>query len=177
MAQITLGMLFFLDETGSNLAMSMRYARSERGKRAFCSERLNKGKNQTVIGIIGVEGIVAWSDMTGAMTYQRLLRFFRAHVYGVLPVGCTVVMDNHKGHVKLEKQDKEELAKNGIKILLLPPYHPELNPIEYFWSRFKAYLRKKKATFKTALLVAIDDAFEFLGHDSARNLFKDCGYV
>lgn len=172
-----MGMLFFLDETGSNLAMHMAHARSECGKRAFASEPLKKGKNQTVIGIIGVNGIVAWSDMIGAMTYSRLLTFFRAYAFEALPFGCTVVMDNHKAHVKLEKEAKEEMSKHGITIVLLPPYHPELNPIEYFWSRFKAYLRKKKAHFLTALRVAIDDAFELLGPDSARNLFKACGYA
>ena len=175
-AQIVIGMLFFLDETGCNLAMNMKHARSLCGERAYASERLSKGKNQTVVGIIGVDGIVAWSDFTGAMTYPKLLSFFRANVYDVLPFGSTVVMDNHSGHVKLEKEAKAELAEHGIKIVLLPPYHPELNPIEYFWSRFKSYIRKRKANFKTALLVAIDDAFEVLGPDSARNLFKDCGY-
>ena len=168
-------MLFFLDETGCNLAMNVRHARSLCGTRAFASERLNKGKNQTVIGIIGVEGITAWKDFTGAMNYPKLLQFFRES-YELLPFGCTVVMDNHKAHVKLEKEAKEEMAKHGIKVVLLPPYYPELNPIEFFWSRFKAYIRKRKATFKTARLVAIDDAFEFLGTDSARNLFKACGH-
>lgn len=157
--------------------MSQTYARSECGKRAFVSETWKKGKNQTVVGILGVEGIVAWNDFTGAMTYPKLLCFFRAYAYDALPFGSTVVMDNHKAHVKLEKEAKEELAKQGITIVLLPPYHPELNPIEYFWSRFKTYLRKRKAKFTTALRVAIDDAFECLGADSARNLFKDCGYV
>lgn len=157
--------------------MSPTHARSERGKRAYVSEPLAKGKNQTVIGVIGVNGIVAWQDFTGALNYQKLKTFFRAYVYEALTAGGTIVMDNHRSHVKLVKEMKAELAENGIKILLLPPYHPELNPIEYFWSRFKSYLRKKKATTTLALKIAIDDVFELLGSDSARELFKKCGYV
>jgi transposase len=154
--------------------MSRHFARSPRGERAYVTEKTQKGPNVSVIGVLGLEGIVAWKDIEGPVNTENFLQFVKEELLETLRRGDVLVMDNLWAH-----KDPEVLAvleAHGIRVLHLPPYHPQFNPIEHFWARFKAFLRKTKARTKLALRVAIDDTFELLGPDNALEMFQACGY-
>lgn len=86
-----------------------------------------------------------------------------------------IVMDNmHSYH---EKAAKEVLDASGIKYLYLPPYSPDLNPIEKMWSKIKAYLRKVKVRTASELPNAIERAFSTVHSSDCLGWFRSCNYM
>ena len=69
------------------------------------------------------------------------------------------------------------IEATGAEVRFLPPYSPDLNPIEKMWSKIKAYLRKEKARTKEALWQAIGTALKTVSALDAFNWFKSCGYT
>lgn len=103
---------------------------------------------------------------------------FRAYVADVLvPTlreGDIVVMDNLSAH-----KNKETLAiieQAGAEPLFLPPYSPDLNPIEMMWSKVKSILRSEEARDPESLVEAIGYALDKVTPSDARNWFAHCGY-
>ncbi len=91
-----------------------------------------------------------------------------------LNAGDVVVMDNLSAHKV--KGIEELLQARGARSLYLPPYSPDLNPIEKAWSKFKQFLRAAKARTKEALDQAVTDALKTISADNAAAWFKHCGY-
>ena len=104
---------------------------------------------------------------------------FQAYVeqvlVGSLRPGDLVVMDNLAPHKKASVIAAIEAA--GAEVRFLPPYSPDLNPIEKMWSKIKAYLRKVKARTWEALVAAIKEALETVSGSDASNWFQSCGYI
>lgn len=86
-----------------------------------------------------------------------------------------IVMDNMRPHhAKIVKQALDE---SGINDLYLPPYSPDLNPIEKMWSKLKAYLRKEKVRIASELPSAIARAFSTVRASDCLGWFRSCNYV
>jgi transposase len=165
----------FIDESGINLAMTRLFGRAPRGQRALGSAPQNYGQNVTILGALSYTGLEAVMTIEGATDAE----VFRAYVGEVLcPTlrkGDIVIADNLSAHKAAGVQ--EIIAATGAQLLYLPPYSPDLNPIEQCWSKIKAFLRAAKARTREALDTAVAYALATVTESDARAWFAHSGYV
>lgn len=166
--------LVFIDESGANLAFTRLYARSCEGKRAFGSVPKNWGENITIIGALSSEGMLASMHLPGSCDQQVFLMYSEEVLLPQLWKGAVVVMDNLSVHKS--PRVEELLASKGVRLLYLPPYSPDLNPIEKAWSKLKSFLRKQGARTYRTLGRAIAKGLEQITSDDALGWFRHCGY-
>ncbi len=166
--------LVFVDEMGANTALSPIYAYSPKGERVHIRVPRNRGPNTTLLSSMTPEGIGPSLAVEGATT----ARVFEAYVEGVLAPslerGQIVIMDNLSAH----KTDRvSELVEwRGCELLHLPPYSPDLNPIEEAFSKIKGLLRKVEARSREALVEAMGVALSAVSGQDARGFFEHAGY-
>ena len=127
--------LIFIDEAGSNIAMTRPYAKSLRGSRAHGSKPSRWGENLTMIGALGLRGLVAFMTIFAATDGDVFLAFVRQVLVPELQKGDIVVMDNLSSH-KVEGV-RQAIEDAGAKLVYLPPYSPDMNPIELCWAKMK----------------------------------------
>ena len=149
--------LVFLDESGVNTDMTRHYARSKSNERAVDSTPVNTPHGTTIVSSIRLNGKTAHTVYQGGTTAERFAEYLKETLLPTLSADDVIVMDNMRSHHA--KTVKEVLDKSGIKYLYLPPYSPDLNPIEKMWSKIKAYLRKEKVRTAPELADAIEKAF------------------
>ena len=166
--------LVFVDESGVNLAMTRRHARSLCGTRAFGSAPRNWGDNVSILGALSWRGPLASMYIAGATDGPVFLTYLRQVLVPRLWKGAVVVMDNLGAHKVKGVQTLIEAA--GARLLYLPPYSADLNPIEPAWSQFKSHLRARAARTKPALARAIREGLARIRAQDARNYFAHCGY-
>jgi transposase len=164
----------FIDESGVNLAMTRLYGRAPRGARAVGSVPKNYGSNVTIIGALGVSGLEALMTVEGATDGE----VFRVYVNRVLCPGLhqgdIVVMDNLGAHKV--SGIREAIESRGARLIYLPPYSPDLSPIERCWSKIKTALRAAGARTRRALDRAIARALYTINESDALAWFAHCGY-
>ena len=165
----------FLDESGVNIAMTRLYGRAPRGERAVGSAPKNYGENVTMLGSLSASGLEALMTVNGATDSAVFLAYVRAVLAPTLSPGDIVVMDNLSAHKVAGVREAIEAC--GATLIYLPPYSPDLNPIERCWSKIKSYLRGAKARTREALEAAIRQAIATITESDARAWFKHCGYV
>ncbi len=174
-ATLDLQRVKFIDESGINLALTRLYGRAPRGERALGSAPQNYGPNVTMLGALSCTGIEAVMTVEGA-TDADVFRAYVQEVLGpTLREGDTVVADNLSAHKAAGVQ--EAIAVTGARLLYLPPYSPDLNPIEQCWSKVKTSLRAAKARTREALDAAVTYALATVTEADARAWFAHCGYV
>ena len=166
--------LIFLDETGVHLSMTRSHARAPRGERAVDAVPKNWGDSLTVVAGLSLEGILAPMMLHGAMNARAFEAYIEQALAPVLRDGDLVVMDNLAAHKRPIIRDLIE-AK-GAKLLYLPPYSPDFNPIEPSWSKFKAVLRKLKARSTQTLYAAVTSALRAITPRDAIGWFQHCGH-
>lgn len=164
----------FLDETGVNIAMTRLYARAPRGERACGSAPKNWKKNVTVLGAMSLKGLQAVMSVQGSADTAVFVTFVREVLLAQLWQGAVVVMDN----LAIHKQKAVQLAIEsvGAKVMYLPSYSPDYNPIEQCWSKLKTYLRGRKARTYEALDEALSEGIETISRQDAQGWFIGCGY-
>ncbi len=167
--------LVFLDESGVNRAMARLFARSKRGERAFGSVPDKRGKNVTLIGALSLEGVIAAMTVEMATTGEVFKAYLEQVLVPVLRAGQVVVMDNLSAH----KVDgvRSLIESAGAKLMYLPPYSPDFNPIEMCWSKVKAMLRRIAARTTEALDAAITEALAAVTAEDARGWFAHCEWT
>ena len=163
--------LVFLDESGCNTDMTRRYAYSLGGSRAVDSAPLSKPKNTTILSSIQTLRYTAFS---GGTTVERFKRYLEIDLLPHLNDNSVLIMDNMKSHYA--KAVKNLLDSSGVRYIYLPPYSPDLNPIEKLWSKVKAFLRKFKARTLDALPNAIQCAFQTVSPSDCSGWFHSCDY-
>lgn len=166
--------LVFLDESGCNTDMTRRYAYAFGGHRAVDSAPLCKPKNTTILSSIQTDGSCHYTTFSGGTTVARFKEYLENDLIPYLSKTSVLVMDNMKSHHA--KAVKELLDKSGVHYLYLPPYSPDLNPIEKLWSKVKAILRKLKARTADALPDAIHAAFTHISQSDCAGWFRSCNY-
>lgn len=167
--------LVFLDESGCNTDMTRRYAYSFGGSRAVDATPLSKPKNTTILSSIQLNGTLHYTTFSGGTTVERFKRYLETDLLPHLNGNSVLVMDNMKSH--RAKAVKELLDSSGIRYIYLPPYSPDLNPIEKLWSKVKALLRKFKARTLDALPDALQHAFHNVSPSNCSGWFRSCGYA
>ena len=166
--------LVFVDEMGTNTSLSPTYGWSKKGERAHCSVPRNRGKNTTLLASMSLEGMGPSLAVEGATTSAVFETYVERVLAPNLRKGQIVVMDNlsaHKG-----ERVRELIEGRGCELIYLPPYSPDLSPIEEAFSKIKGLLRKAQARSRETLLGAIGAAISALSAEDARGFFEHCGY-
>ena len=166
--------IWFLDETGVNLSLARSFGRAFGGHRAMGNVPKNYGQGITVLGAMNRDGQIATLEVRGATDELVMLAFIEEILAPVLNQGDVVVMDNLTSH-KTQRVQKA-FAELGVEVLYLPPYSPDLNPIEMCRSKFKAILRQMAARSYDALSEAISKTLDKITAADARNWIRHCGY-
>lgn len=166
--------LKFLDEAGSNIAMTRLYGRAAPGERVFEGAPLNYGENITMLAALSLAGIDAPMTIDGAVDGLVFKTYVEQVLAPTLQKGDVVVMDNLGAHKV--KGVREAIEGCGAKLIYLPPYSPDLNPIEKCWSKIKTYLRAAKARTREALEKALAEALLLITVEDAAGWFASCGY-
>jgi transposase len=173
-AALDLRRVKFVDESSANLAMTRLFGRAPAGERVVGSVPRNYGPNVTMLGALSLQGLQAVMTVNGA-TDADVFRTYVKQVLGpTLIPGDIVVMDNLQAHKAVGVQ--QALARRGARLVYLPPYSPDLSPIEPCWSKVKTALRQAKARTRAALDTAIADVMVTVSLTDARGWFKHCGY-
>lgn len=167
--------LVFLDESGCNTNMTRRYARSIGGTRAVDSAPLNTPKNTTILSSVQLNGTSWHTTFCGGTTAVRFSDYLKQMLLPHLDKNAVLVMDNMRSHHA--KAVKELLEQEGIRYIYLPPYSPDLNPIEKLWSKVKSLLRKYKVRSADELPLAIERAFAAISPSDCVGWFASCGYL
>ena len=131
--------IVYIDETGIDKCLSRRYARSLKGEKVYGKVYGHKFERTNIVAAQQNNQILAPLQYKGMMHSQFFEAWFEKHLMPQLKQGTVVVMDNASFHRK--NQLKYIAEKHGVEIIFLPPYSPELNPIEHFWN----WLKKKIA--------------------------------
>ena len=131
--------LIFIDESGINLALTRLFARSPKGQRARGTRPQKRGKNVSLIGAIGLNGLIAQVSLLGSTDGLTFEAFIAQRLVPKLWPGACVLMDNYSIHKG--KQIEELIVNAGAKLIYLPPYSPDFSPIENCWSKIKSLLR------------------------------------
>lgn len=163
----------FADETGVNLAMARSHARCAKGQRAVVYEPKQRAKNITVIGAMGSQGMILAEVLAGGMKKPNFIAF-AISLFALLKPGQVVVLDNLRSHHADEVKTAATAA--GIRLVYLPPYSPEFNPIEEAWSKFKAWLRKMRARSVDALRRAVEHGLDLITPADVRGWTQHSGY-
>jgi transposase len=165
--------LKFVDEAGVNLAMTRLYGRAPKGERVIGTVPQNDGENITMLGALSRQGIQAVMTVNGA-TDADVFRTYVKRVLGpTLAPGDIVVMDNLSAHKAAGVQ--QALARRRARLLYLPPYSPDLSPMELCLSTLKTALRAAKARVRATLDAALQKALATVTAVDAQNWFKHCG--
>ena len=167
--------LVFVDECGSNIALTPIYARAPKGERATGRVPRNRGKNTTLIASLSLEGMGAAMILEGSANGAAFEIYVEQLLVPSLHAGQIVVMDNLRAH-KGERV-RQALEAKGCQVLFLPGYSPDFSPIEETFSKLKAYLRRAGARTREALEEAICQALLTVSAQDARGWFSHCGYV
>ena len=133
-----------------------------------------KPQNTTVLSSIQLNGETAYTTYSGGTTSERFVDYLRNILIPTLSPDSIVVMDNMRSHHT--KAVKDLLTQAGVHYLYLPPYSPDLNPIEKMWAKFKAFLRKAKVRQLEKLLNTVNVAFKTICPADCSGRFRFCGH-
>lgn len=163
-----------IDEFGSNLDMSRRYARAPRGERAVASLPRNTPPNTTTISSLTTTGMGPSLMTVGGVT-SKLFEAYIEHILGpTLRPGQIVLLDNLSAHKSARL--RKILAARGCQLWYLPSYSPDFSPIELAFAKIKAELRRIGARTREALEQAVAQALKQISPDEARAFFIHCGF-
>src|SRR3954454_5349201 len=166
--------LVFLDETAANTSMVRRYGRAPRGARCRIAAPAGHWKTTTVIAGLRTSGPEAIALLDGPVTGERFRAYVAQTLVPTLRPGDTVIQDNLGAHKVTGVREAIEAA--GARLLYLPSYSPDFNPIELAFAKLKALLRSAAARTVSDLWEAIREAFARFSPKECRNYFAAAGY-
>jgi len=167
--------LVFIDESGFHTSMTRLRARAPRGKRAYGRVPRNRGKNQTLIASMTLEGgMGAALSIKGSTDAELFETYVEEFLAPTLEAGQVVVLDGLGAH--RTNKVREFVEERGADLLFLPSYSPDLNPIEEALSKIKSIVRKAGARTREALDEAISEALSSVTLEDVAGWFSHCGY-
>lgn len=174
LASIELERLVFIDESGAKTNLTPRHGWALRGERVVAHVPHGHWATTTMIGAVRLGGVDAAMVIEASTTAMVFETYVEQVLLPTLRPGDVVVMDNlsaHKGVAVLEA-----IESAGATLMFLPPYSPDLNPIESMWSKVKQFLRRAAARTFDTLVTAIGDALRSVTRDDCQGFFAGCGY-
>jgi transposase len=155
--------------------MTRLYGRVIGGKRLFDSTPYGHWCRTTVISAIRVDGTTISMSIEGSTDSEVFKAYISEMLCKALHAGDIVIMDNLTSHRVNGIEESIKTAKAELKYL--PPYSPDLNPIEKMWSKIKAILRSLKARTEDGLFKALADALNSVTMSDAVGWFESSGYL
>lgn len=167
--------LVFLDETGITTDMLRRYGRAIGGARCVDSAPAGHWKTLTFIAGLRADRLTAPWCMDQAMNGEAFKEYLRSQLGPTLKPGDIVICDNLPTH---KVADVEAIIEaQGATLKYLPPYSPDLNPIEQVFAKVKALLRKAAARTVTQLWQTLGSLLDEVQAEECRNYFQNAGYA
>ena len=166
--------LVFLDKSGVNIAMFRRYGRCRRGERLVDAAPAAHWKSNTLLAAIRLDGVFAPMVLDGPVTSASFAQYVERSLVPELRPGDIVVMDNLPAHKNAAVAAAIEAA--GCRLVYLPPYSPDLNPIEPMWSKVKAFVCAAASRTFDTLVDAVGDAMRRVTAEDCEGYFEHCGY-
>lgn len=167
--------MLFLDETGAATNLVRSYGRSPEGSRCVAHAPNGHWKIMTAVAAIRLSGMPAAATMACPMDGELFQAYVQHGLMPTLKAGDVVVMDNLASHK--HPRVRELIESAGAKLLYLPPYSPDFNPIEMIWSKVKRLLRSTAARSIDALHEAFGVAMAAVTQDDIRGCFGHCDYA
>lgn len=164
----------FIDETGASTNMVRRYGWAPRGERLVDAAPHGHWCTTTFVAGLRSTGLVAPLVLDGPMTGPAFLAYVEQFLVPTLQPGDVVVMDNLAAHKVAGIA--EAIRAGGASILYLPPYSPDLNPIEQVFAKLKALLRSAAARTREALWTTIGQLLDRFAPAECRNYLANSGY-
>lgn len=166
--------MIFLDESGVTTQMTRAWGRAPKGQRINEATPQGRWKVLTTLGAMSLRGMEAVMTVESATDGEVFLTYLEQVLCPKLAPGEVVIMDNLSVHKVAGI--REMIEQRGARLLYLPPYSPDLNPIEKAWFKFKQFLRSAKARTQHALDLAITEALKTISIENAAAWFRHCGY-
>jgi transposase len=166
--------LVFIDETWAKTNMTHPRGRAPKGQRLLASSPHGHWKTTTFLAALRATGLTAPLVVDGAINGELFLGWVTSHLVTTLQPGDIVVMDNLGAHKVAGVREAIEAA--GARLVYLPPYSPDLNPIELVFSKFKWLLRSASARTVDALWTLCGELLDQFTEAECRNCFRHCGY-
>jgi len=174
-AGVRVNQLVFLDEFGATTTMQRTHGRAAPGERVVTKVPHGHWKMISTIAAMSVNGIVASGSFDGATDTELFVAFVREALLPVLEPGQVLVMDNLPAH---KSPQVDRLVESvGARVLRLPPYSPDFNPIEMAISKIKTVLRKLARRSVDGLFTGIGDALGSIRSTDALNYIAHWGYA
>jgi transposase len=166
--------LIFLDETWAKTNMIRLRGRAPRGERLVAKTPHGHWKTTTLIAALGIEGMRCSTVVDGAVNGDVFEAFVEQVLVPALRPGDVVVMDNLSSHKRARVRELIEAKQAELKYL--PPYSPDLNPIEMVFSKIKQLLRTLACRTKTTLWQSMQGVLDAVTPSDAINCFRHAGY-
>jgi transposase len=154
--------------------MTRLWGRAPKGQRICEATPQGHWQVLTTLGAMSQRGIEAVMTISSPTDGDVFTAYVQQVLSPKLEVGDVVVLDNLSAHKV--GGIRELIEARGAQLLYLPPYSPDLNPIELAWSKFKQYLRTAKSRTAEALDQAVTEALQTITPDNAVAWFRHCGY-
>jgi transposase len=167
--------LVFIDETWTSTSMTRRYGRAPKGQRCIASAPYGHWKTTTFVAGLRHDGLTAPMVTDGPMDGEMFLAYVRKFLCPRLGLGDIVILDNLSSH-KVSGVE-QAIAAAGATLLYLPPYSPDLNPIEKLFAKLKALLRKAATRTIVSLWKQIGKLLNTFSPTECSNYFASSGYV
>lgn len=166
--------LVFIDETWAKTNMTRPRGRSLRGTRLTVAVPHGHWKTTTFLAGLRISGLSAPLVVDGAINGEIFLAYVREQLVPTLRSGDVVIMDNLSSHKRAGV--REAIEEVGAALLFLPPYSPDLNPIEQAFAKFKWLLKSAAERTVDALWKTCGELLERFTEDQCRNYIRHCGY-
>jgi len=165
----------FVDETWASTNMSRRYGRCPKGQRLVCPIPYGHWKTTTFVGALRADGLTAPMVIDGAMNGELFLAYVEQQLAPTLQPGDIVIMDNLSAHKRAGVQAAIEAV--GATLQYLPPYSPDLNPIELAFAKLKHLLRSSGQRTMDGLWNFLGQALDAFSPNECQNYIRHCGYT
>jgi len=172
---LAMARLIFIDETGAATNMVRRYGRSPRGLRVKGYAPNGHWKTTTFVAGLTSSGIIAPLVIDAPMNRAIFTQYVRQFLAPELMPGDIVIMDNLSSHKGLDVE--AAIAMRGARLLFLPPYSPDLNPIEMAFAKLKTMLRTAAERTRDDLWNRIGALLDRFNQDECSNYFRHAGYA
>ena len=166
--------MIFIDETWASTNMARRYGRAPRGQRLRVGIPFGHWKTTTFVGALTLRGFIAPFVIDGPIDRLAFETYVEKVLLPELREGDVVIMDNLPGHKR--PRVREMIEAEGARLLYLPPYSPDFNPIENAFAKLKALLRKAAERTVDGLWAAIGRMVDLFTPVECRNYFAAAGY-
>ena len=168
--------LVFIDETWASTNMARRYGRAPRGQRLRAGIPHGHWKTTTFVAGLRLEGIIAPFVLDGPMNRDAFETYVARVLVPELRPGDVVIMDNLSSHKGPRVRELIEGAQHGVRLLYLPSYSPDFNPIENAFAKLKALLRRAAERTIAGLWRAIGQLLDTFTPQECANYFAAAGY-